>query len=66
MDDFESGGTSAARDAAKQNMLIGALWCAGGTAVTLVTLSSGGRGIIAWGAILYGGIRFVRGLIAMR
>jgi hypothetical protein len=48
-----------------RNMLFGALWCVGGTVVTAVTYQSaspGGHYIIAWGAVLFGAIQFLRGL----
>ncbi len=57
--------TEAIRDAAKKNMIYGALWCIGGIAVTAATYdaaSGGGSYVVAWGAILFGGIQFVRGL----
>lgn len=47
-----------------KNMAIGGLWCAGGTIVTVYTLmaSSGGGGyVVAWGAIIFGGIQFFQG-----
>ncbi len=50
----------------KKNMLYGALWFIGGIMVTLGTLamaSGGGTYIVAWGAVLFGGIQFVQGLI---
>jgi len=57
---------SAARSrVATKNMLYGALWCIGGIIVTAITFSAasgGGRYVIAWGAILFGGIQFLRGL----
>lgn len=53
---------AAEQEASKKNLLYGALWCLGGLAVTLITYSDGGSYVIAWGAILYGGIRFFRGL----
>ncbi|HEX4612874.1 MAG TPA: hypothetical protein VH092_32075 [Urbifossiella sp.] len=40
----------------------GALWCAGGILVTLLTFQSGGTVVIAWGAIVFGGIQFFRGM----
>ncbi len=58
-------GRSAARDAASKNMLIGGLWCGGGLIVTIATYSAasgGGSYVVAWGAILFGGIQFMRGL----
>jgi hypothetical protein len=54
--------------AAQQNMFYGAFWCIGGIAVTVTTFQfaagmGGGTFIIAWGAILFGAIQFLRGLI---
>jgi hypothetical protein len=59
-----------AREAGQKNMLLGALWCIGGTVVTVVSYSAasdsgGGRYIIAWGAIIFGAIQFFRGLSQM-
>jgi len=51
---------------AKEEMIYGAVWCIGGILVTVVTYIgavSQGVYIITWGAILYGAIRFIRGLI---
>lgn len=48
----------------KRRMLYGILWAVGGIVVTLATYSaasSGGTYIIAWGAILWGAIDFLRG-----
>jgi hypothetical protein len=50
-----------------QNMLYGSLWCIGGLAVTAVTYQiaaedGGGHYLLAWGAILFGAIQFLRGL----
>ncbi|MFC0515122.1 hypothetical protein ACFFGT_12965 [Mucilaginibacter angelicae] len=44
---------------AKKDMLYGALWCAGGLILTLAHI-----GFIFWGAIVFGGIQFFRGVIA--
>ena len=57
----------AVKEAGQQNMLYGALWCVGGilvTAVTYMAAAGGGGGtyVVAWGAILFGGIQFFRGL----
>ena len=52
----------------QKNMLYGALWCIGGTVVTAVTYSaatsspSGGHYWVAWGAIVFGGAQFFKGL----
>ena len=54
--------------AANRDMLVGGLWCLGGIIVTVVTYSSvanspgGGTYVVAWGAILFGALRFIRGL----
>lgn len=53
-----SNGTNANRD-----IIIGGLWFFGGIAITLVSYNSGGNSyIVAWGAILFGGIQLMRGL----
>lgn len=46
------------RSKAEINMISGALWCVGGTALTLANF-----GLIFWGAILFGGVQFIGGLI---
>lgn len=52
--------------AGRKNMLIGALWCVGGLAVTFFSYQSastgGGSYVVTWGAVVFGGIQFVRGL----
>ena len=54
--------------AAKRNMLVGALWCVGGTVVTVVTYQAaannpgGGSYLVAWGAIILGAFQFLRGV----
>ncbi|MDP6046663.1 MAG: hypothetical protein QGH94_02475 [Phycisphaerae bacterium] len=58
--------TRASGGAGMKNMLAGGICCIGGLAITLVTYqlaANGGIYIVAWGAILFGGIQFVRGLI---
>lgn len=55
----------------ERDLKVGALWCIGGIIVTAVTYSnataspSGGHYIIAWGAILFGGIQFLKGLFGL-
>jgi fructosamine-3-kinase len=44
---------------AKKDMLYGALWCVGGLVLTLAHI-----GFIFWGAIIFGGIQFFRGVVA--
>ena len=50
---------------AKRNMIVGGLWCGGGAAVTAVTYanaSGGGSYVVTWGAIIFGGFQFLKGL----
>ncbi len=65
-----SGPDSPAQAAAKKAIIRGALWCVGGLIVTVVTYGAasgpgGGTYVVAWGAILFGGIQFCRGLMAL-
>lgn len=56
----------ARKKAAKKSMLYGALWCVGGVIVTVGTLAlakGGGSFIVAWGAIIFGAIQFIKGLV---
>jgi hypothetical protein len=48
---------SAKKEQAEKDMLYGALWCVGGIIATAAHI-----GFIFWGAILFGGIQFFRGL----
>lgn len=68
----ETDATSSEQDYAnktegRKNMLYGGLWFIGGTVVTLVTYSlasdSGGSYVIAWGAIAFGLVQFIKGII---
>jgi hypothetical protein len=55
----------AQEEAARKDMLYGALWCLGGvlvTALTYIAAEGGGVYIVWWGAIVYGAIRLFRGL----
>jgi hypothetical protein len=47
----------ARRQRASKDMLYGGLWCVGGIILTAANI-----GFIFWGAILFGGIQFFRGL----
>jgi hypothetical protein len=49
---------SAEREQANKDMLYGALWCVGGIVATVANL-----GYVFWGAIVFGGIQFFKGLI---
>ena len=62
----DSSNTDDVKSAAKKDMLVGGLWFFGGIAVTAITYSmasGGGRYFLAWGAIIFGGIQFFKGLI---
>lgn len=51
--------------AGNKNMLYGALWFAGGAAVTIgsyMAAEDGGRYVLAWGAVIFGAIQFLKGL----
>lgn len=66
IDNLEREIEVARKNRANKDMLYGALWCVGGIVVTVVTMSAasgGGRYVVAWGAILFGGVQFVKGLI---
>jgi hypothetical protein len=59
------GAKSSAGGAGPRNMVCGALWCIGGIVVTVATYSAaepGGTYLVAWGAILFGGLEFLQGL----
>ncbi len=49
----------AKKDAAGKDILYGALWCLGGTVATVANI-----GFIFWGAILFGGIQLIKGLVS--
>jgi hypothetical protein len=48
---------SAKKERANKDMLYGALWCVGGIVLTVADV-----GFIFWGAILFGGIQFFKGV----
>lgn len=48
---------------ANKDVLYGGIWFVGGLAVTLVSVASGKGGFIAYGAVIFGGIQFFRGLM---
>jgi hypothetical protein len=58
VDTLEDQIQEAKNERARKDMLYGALWCIGGTALKLANV-----GFIFWGAILFGGIQFFKGLI---
>ena len=57
--------SDALREVARKNMRQGVLWCVGGLVVTALTYSAaslGGQYVVAWGAVVFGGVQFLRGL----
>jgi hypothetical protein len=46
---------------AKKDMLHGGLWCIGGIALTVADV-----GFVFWGAILFGGIQFIKGVTNLK
>ncbi len=57
---------SAKRKAGIRNIVIGSLWCVGGLVITALTYSmasGGGTYIVTWGAIVFGAVQAIRGLI---
>jgi hypothetical protein len=55
------------RAAGQRQMIMGGVICAIGLIVTIVSYTAvehaGGTYVVAWGAIIFGGIRFFRGLV---
>lgn len=57
-----AGQIRAAKQAqAKKDILHGGLWCVGGTALTVADI-----GFIFWGAVVFGGFQFMKGVINLR
>lgn len=54
---LQAGIAKARKSRANKDMLYGALWCVGGTALTLANI-----GFIFWGAIVFGAIQFFKGV----
>ena len=55
-------------EAAKKNLLYGGLWCLGGlifTGISYAAASNGGTYVIATGAIVVGGLQFIKGIIQL-
>lgn len=63
VDNLEQQIEDARKAKANKDMLYGALWCVGGIVVTVVSMAAGRGGIIAYGAIIFGAIQFIRGLM---
>ena len=55
----------AKQERARKDMLYGGLWCLAGLAITIMSYnaaSGGGTYVVAWGAIIFGGYQFFKGL----
>jgi len=55
----------AKKERASKDMIYGALWCIGGIIVTAATYQAargGGTYVVAWGAIIFGAVQFIKGL----
>ena len=53
---------------AKKNLLAGALWCGGGLAFSFLSYyfaTAGGRYVVATGAIIWGAIQAIKGLVVI-
>ena len=65
----ESAGQPAASLAeAKKNILVGLLWCVGGLAFSFLSYyfaTAGGRYVVATGAIIWGAIQAIKGLVVI-
>ncbi|MGO4884407.1 MAG: hypothetical protein ACLP59_26835 [Bryobacteraceae bacterium] len=63
------GGASGAKESAGKNMALGALFCIGGILITSWTYSSasqsGGTYYVMYGPIIFGGWRFLKGLVQL-
>ena len=46
------------KEQAKKDMIYGAMWCVGGVILTVAQV-----GFIFWGAILFGGYQFIKGVV---
>jgi hypothetical protein len=58
LNNLENEISKAKKDRANKDMIYGALWCVGGIILTAAHI-----GFIFWGAILFGGIQFIKGLV---
>jgi len=52
-----------------RNMIVGAVWCIVGIGITAATYGAasrrGGTYVVAWGAIIFGGFQFLKGLFQL-
>lgn len=59
---YRESGTQAKKKGTK-NIIWGLVWTVGGAIATLISISGGSGGYIFWGAIVFGFIQFVQGII---
>ncbi len=67
--DVQTQINSAKKERAKKDVLWGGVWFFGGIIVTFLTYSAasgGGSYVVAWGAIVFGGIQFFKGLFNLQ
>jgi hypothetical protein len=65
VDNLAAARNDVKKEEGQKNMLIGGLICLVGIVITAATYSSaagGGKYLVAWGAILFGAVRFFRGM----
>jgi hypothetical protein len=68
VDELKQEKAIALNESGRKKMLHGAMWCIGGLFVTaysyrIAANASGGRYLLAWGAIVFGAIQFFRGAL---
>lgn len=66
VDNLETQINEAKKSRANKDMLYGGLWFFGGLIVTIVSFSAasgGGSYVVAYGAIIFGGIQFFKGVM---
>jgi hypothetical protein len=61
IEEIEQQVNTARKKRANKDMLYGALWCGGGLLLTMAHI-----GFIFWGAIVFGGIQFFRGVTNLK
>ena len=68
VNNLSSARGEAARSQGMKHLIFGSLWAIGGTAVTVATYSAasgGGRYVVAWGAIVFGAVEAISGLVML-
>ncbi len=66
---MDSKGQEMDQSAAKRNMVFGGILLAVGLMITVGSYSAadggGGRHVVAWGAMIFGALRFIYGLVRL-